>query len=790
MQLYLTPASINFLTQTILFLGITIYLFQINTHTKANFWLSGFFAVMVASSLAGFLAVSSLDWYVYAIYLHQILILIALPLLLQFSYNFPEFESSKKKISKYGLFLSITISILAILSAIFKFIGFELLEKYATPIHITIEAFQILLLAWIIGNFISATLRYSQNAANTSWKTKLLKPVGRIAKATRGFSLALFFLLIFWVICLLLGQFGLVSLELFIFTIGTTWTLSIFIFTLINQTIQKGSFLLKLVGIIMLTVFTGISAAAWLAAPVSQANYLASYTIPDRQTVHFKQSNATYTITQNEYVFNSDIGTQVLFEDQTTSSLVNLAVSFPYAGKNWTKLNIDLKGFVLFEEELVNKIQLDLPNPSQPIIAALYLEDLSITENSAVFANLADDKSVFTWFLVSPQDNPEETINAQLTLLPDGSFDISYSGIRSNFKYSPYLPKDLQQISGYFLGNNDQNPSRIQFNSLLPFTSESWSGVYQDYYIDFRSFLNQSMLMQLFALLLVTVVTAMVFPIFFQNSLWIPIKMIRSGIRQISQDNYQTTLEPRYSDEIGQTIMEFNKMVNHLETKHITHQTKIQEIEEKLTRRSMELKTSVDKLSHEIELRKKLSEALDKSIAQNKKCSTTDELTGIYNRAHIVEICEEEIKRAKRYNTPLSFVVMDPDYLRMINETYGFATGDEVLKSLAQLVHSKLRETDILGRIGGEEFAIIMPQTSGKDAVIAANRIRNIIGSQSFTTSKGPIRISTSFGISEMSAEGIFSVDLFFHRANQALDTAKNQGRNSVAQWTANLDKK
>ena len=126
MELYLTPASINFITQTILFLGITIYLIQINSHSKSNFWLSGFYAVMVASSLAGFLAVSSIDWYEYAIYLHQIMILIALPLLLQFSYNFPEFDNARKKIAQFGLILSITISVLALLSAIFKILNFRI----------------------------------------------------------------------------------------------------------------------------------------------------------------------------------------------------------------------------------------------------------------------------------------------------------------------------------------------------------------------------------------------------------------------------------------------------------------------------------------------------------------------------------------------------------------------------------------------------------------------------------------------------------------------------------------
>jgi diguanylate cyclase (GGDEF)-like protein len=790
MELYLTPASINFITQTIIFLGITIYLIQINSQSKANFWLSGFYAVMVASSLAGFLAVSSIDWYEYAIYLHQIMLLIALPLLLQFSYNFPEFDNSRKKIANFGLILSITISVLALLSAILKILNVGFFTTYRTTIHVVIEVSQILILAWIIGNFVSSTFRYAQNEKTATKISIFLRPVGRIAKANRGFSLALIFLLLFWVICMVLGQLGFLSLEIYLFTTGTTWTLSLFIFTLINQTIQKSTFLFKLIGIIMLTVFTGICAAAWLAAPVSQANYLASYAIPDRQTIHFEQTNATYTITQNEFVFESDIGKQIIFKNQSSISLVELSATFPFAGKNWTQLNIDQKGFVVFEENELHNFYLNLPNPVQPIIAALYLEDLPITKNSAVFTNIAEDKSIFTWFLVSPQDNPEETISAQLSLFPDGSFDISYSGIRANFKYSPYLPKDLQQISGFFLGNNDVNPSRIQFNSLLPFTSQTWSGVYQDYYIDFRSFLNQSMSMQLFALLLVTVVTALVFPIFFQNSLGIPIKMIRSGIYQVTQDNYQTTLEPRYSDELGQTIMEFNKMVGHLDMKNTKSVTKINELEEKLAQRSFELKTSIDKLMHEVEIRKKLSESLDKSIALHKKYSTTDELTGINNRARLVEICEEEIKRAKRYNTPLSFTIMDPDYLRMVNETYGHVTGDEVLKSLIQLVQSKLRETDTIGRIGGEEFAIILPQTAGKDAIIAANRIRNIVGSQSIQTSKGPVRISTSFGISEMSMEGIFSVDLFLHRANQALDVAKNQGRNSVVLWNSNLETK
>lgn len=597
-------------------------------------------------------------------------------------------------------------------------------------------------------------------------------------------------LLLFWIASMVLEISNQVSIALFLFTLGTSWALTIFIFTLINQTTRQASFLIKLIGILMLTVFTGIAVAAWLAAPVSQANYLASYAIPDQQTVNFKQSNATYTISQVDYGFDSELGRKLVFSAGQTQSTENLLATFPFAGENWTSVHIDRRGYVIFDKNPIQDIRLTLPHQSQPIIAALYLKDLTLSENNAVFAHLTDEKSVFTWFLVSPLDDPDANVTAQLALFPDGSFDISYSGIRSNFRYSPYFPIGLQQISGFFLGGNDQNPTRIQFNAQLPYTSQTWTGVYQDYYIDFRSFLHQNMMMQLYGLLLVSLVTILIFPIFLHNSLWTPIKKLRGGIHQVIQGNLKTFLEPRYNDEIGQTLVDFNKMTTHLELKNQEAQTNLQDLEEKLSIRTEDLRTSIEKLSREMEARKKLTEAYEKIVAEHKKLAITDDLTGVFNRAHLVSICDDEIKRAKRYKTPLSFILMDPDYLRMINETYGNTTGDEVLRSLAQLVNLKLRETDSFGRIGGEEFAIVMPQTSGEDALIAANRLRNLIGSQMLETTKGPIRLSASFGVVQMPEEGIISVDIFLHRANQAVEHAKHTGRNMTVLWTSQLEKR
>lgn len=789
MELFLTPASISFLTQTILFLGITIYLVLINTHTKANYWLAGFYTVMVVSSLAGFLAVSSLEWYDLAIAVENILIVIALPLLVQFAYNFPEINPSKKRQAKVVLSISLIVSIFSIISVFPYVIRFNLPALYSV-LPIILKSIQILLLMWVIFLFTNLTIQQHQNNNQFTAREKFLHPHGRISKAARGFMVVLTGMLILWIASMTLNLLGQISLSFFLFSISASWALTFFIFTLINHTTRKASFLIKFYGIVILTVFSGITIAAWLAAPVSQANYLASYAIPDRQTVHFDLTNAIFTITQNEYVFDADIGRQLVFTDDKTFTPVNLLTTFPFAGKNWLNLQVARKGFVLFTADDSGETSLEIYRKSQPVIAALYLNDIELSKNSSVFAHLTDEKSVFTWFLISPLDKPDSPITTQLTLYPDGSFDISYSGIRSNFKYSPYLPNNLQQITGFFLGANDLTPDRIQFNSQLPYTSQSWTGVFQDYYIDFRSVMHQSMLMQLFSLLLVAVISSIIFPIFFQNSLWRPVKMIRTGIQQVMADDYDTFLEPRYSDEIGQIVMDFNKLKTHLLINLEANQKRIQELEEKLSKRSNELKTSIGKLEQEIEARRKLTDAFEKAILQQKKLSITDELTGVYNRSHVVSICEEEIKRAKRYNTPLSFILMDPDYFRMINETYGNVTGDEVLKSLTDFVSVKLRETDFLGRIGGEEFAIVLPLTTGEDALIAANRIRNLIGSQMMETTKGPIRISASFGVVEMPSEGIISVDIFLHRANQAVDLAKSQGRNKVVLWSPQMEKK
>ncbi len=110
-----------------------------------------------------------------------------------------------------------------------------------------------------------------------------------------------------------------------------------------------------------------------------------------------------------------------------------------------------------------------------------------------------------------------------------------------------------------------------------------------------------------------------------------------------------------------------------------------------------------------------------------KKLAVTDFLTSVNNRAGFQKELEKEINRASRHNTKLTMIMIDLDYFKKINDTYGHDAGDEVLIQFSKLVISNFRDIDTAGRIGGEEFAVIMPETSINEGKKAAERLKNII---------------------------------------------------------------
>ncbi|MBE0496672.1 MAG: diguanylate cyclase [Campylobacterales bacterium] len=156
--------------------------------------------------------------------------------------------------------------------------------------------------------------------------------------------------------------------------------------------------------------------------------------------------------------------------------------------------------------------------------------------------------------------------------------------------------------------------------------------------------------------------------------------------------------------------------------------------------------------------------------------SNTDTLTQVPNRLYLNTCYNEKLKRAKRYKEVFSIIIIDVDYFKAINDTFGHSAGDQVLIEMASLLQSSIRDSDVLGRWGGEEFVIICPNTTKHEAAVLAEKIRNIVQVSAFR--KGVIRLTCSFGVAHF--EPYDNAIDTLNRADEALYRAKNGGRNQV----------
>jgi diguanylate cyclase (GGDEF)-like protein/PAS domain S-box-containing protein len=163
-----------------------------------------------------------------------------------------------------------------------------------------------------------------------------------------------------------------------------------------------------------------------------------------------------------------------------------------------------------------------------------------------------------------------------------------------------------------------------------------------------------------------------------------------------------------------------------------------------------------------------------------KRLATEDGLTGLFNRRYFMELGTREFESSKRYGDPLSVIMFDADKFKTVNDTYGHDVGDTVLKTIAKSALGNLRDVDVLGRIGGEEFAVVLPHTSADMAVMVAERFRQDIAATRIPAHNGiTITITLSFGVCQMFPEA-HSLDDLLKKADEALYQAKQNGRNRV----------
>jgi len=174
--------------------------------------------------------------------------------------------------------------------------------------------------------------------------------------------------------------------------------------------------------------------------------------------------------------------------------------------------------------------------------------------------------------------------------------------------------------------------------------------------------------------------------------------------------------------------------------------------------------------------------ALRSEAEKLRRLATTDPLTGSDNRRCFLDKAAREVERARRYARPLSVLSLDIDYFKSINDTYGHQAGDEALRRFCQTIRDSLRDGDTLGRLGGEEFAIILPETDGPRAVAVGDRLRRKIEQIAVPTDDRHFQLTVSIGVADLLADES-SIEPCLRRADQALYAAKHSGRNRVVRY-------
>jgi len=177
---------------------------------------------------------------------------------------------------------------------------------------------------------------------------------------------------------------------------------------------------------------------------------------------------------------------------------------------------------------------------------------------------------------------------------------------------------------------------------------------------------------------------------------------------------------------------------------------------------------------------KKVEETLKIEKEKAEKLCRTDELTGIRNRRAAFEEGMNIFKLAKRYRLSASIIMLDVDRFKQVNDRYGHAIGDRVLVDFARAVERNIREVDIFGRIGGEEFILILPETGGAEATGFAERLRTVVSALNVRDGQGNgFGVTCSFGVAACD-DGYNSFEQVLTRADSALYQAKMKGRNRV----------
>lgn len=251
-----------------------------------------------------------------------------------------------------------------------------------------------------------------------------------------------------------------------------------------------------------------------------------------------------------------------------------------------------------------------------------------------------------------------------------------------------------------------------------------------------------------------------------------PVKIISNNLTNNIDDKgtIRGELPILSNDEFGMLAKQFNLLRSQLNFANEQLQSKIAVADQELNLTNQHLRLQSEEL-------KKINEEL-------KRLSFTDSLTGLYNRRHFEDLMKTEVKMSLRHGDKNSLILIDIDHFKLINDNFGHDTGDIILTEVAAIMKSQLRNTDILCRVGGEEFIVLCKRANPEDTMEIAEKLRSQVEQHTHITSDNAIKVTISLGVSSIpDPEKIISTTEFYKYADRALYASKSTGRNRVIHY-------
>ncbi len=249
-----------------------------------------------------------------------------------------------------------------------------------------------------------------------------------------------------------------------------------------------------------------------------------------------------------------------------------------------------------------------------------------------------------------------------------------------------------------------------------------------------------------------------------------PVRTISEALNTARDNNTVKLIPIPSNDEFGELATQFNALNQQLNDANRQLQSRVDSADKKLQQSFSELQTQ----------QKELKQMSDKFL----KLAITDDLTNLYNRRYFEEQLEKEISLNHRHGDTVSIIIIDIDFFKAVNDTHGHSLGDEVLREIAVVLRSRTRKTDIVCRIGGEEFVIICRRADKDTAIEIAEMLRKTIQELDIRVAHKTIRITVSSGIATLTTGNFKNyADKLYHFADTALYYSKENGRNAVTHY-------